>query len=34
VEGKLILLAVVRSVAVDMNPAEALFDPDALRRER
>ncbi len=34
VDGKLVLLVVVRSAAVDTNPDDALFDPDALRRGR
>jgi hypothetical protein len=34
VDGKLLLLVVVRSVTVNTSPPDALFDPDALRRER
>jgi hypothetical protein len=34
VNGKLLLLVVVRSVAVNTNPADALFDPESLRRAR
>jgi hypothetical protein len=34
VDGKLVLLVVVRSATVDTNPADALFDPEALRRGR
>jgi hypothetical protein len=34
VDGKLLLLVVVRSVAVNTNPADALFDPESLRRAR
>lgn len=34
VDGKLLLLVVVRSAAVNTNPADALFDPETLRRGR
>jgi outer membrane lipoprotein-sorting protein len=34
VDGKLLILIVVRSVAVNTNLADSLFDPDALRRGR
>jgi hypothetical protein len=34
VDGKLVLLVLVRSAAVDTNPPDALFDPEALRRGR
>jgi outer membrane lipoprotein-sorting protein len=34
VDGKLLLLIVVRSVAVNADPPDALFDPEALRRDR
>jgi hypothetical protein len=34
VNGKLLLLVVVRSVAVNTNPADTLFDPESLRRAR
>lgn len=33
VDGKLLVLITVRSVRVNTNPPDALFDPDALRRE-
>lgn len=33
VDGKLLVLFTVRSVAVNTNLADALFDPDALRKE-
>ena len=32
--GKLVVLVVVRSAAVNTNPDDALFDPDALKRGR
>jgi hypothetical protein len=32
VDGRLLLLIVVHSVAVNTDPADALFDPEALRR--
>jgi hypothetical protein len=32
-DGKLLLLIVVRSVAVNTDPADALFDPEALPRD-
>jgi hypothetical protein len=32
VDGKLVVLVVVRSAAVNTNPDDALFDPDALKR--
>lgn len=34
VDGKLALLITVRSVVANVGPSDALFDPDALRRER
>ena len=34
VDGKLLILIVVRSVVVNTNLADSLFDPDALRRDR
>lgn len=34
VDGKLAVLVIVRSVAVDAAPPDALFDPQALRNER
>ena len=34
VDGKLLLLVVVRSVTVNTNPPDTLFDPETLRRER
>jgi len=34
VDGKLLLLVVVRSVAVNTGPPDALFDPESLRRAR
>jgi hypothetical protein len=34
VDGKLVLLVVVRSAAVNTNPDDALFDPEALKRGR
>jgi outer membrane lipoprotein-sorting protein len=34
VNGKLVLLMAVRSAAVNTNPDDALFDPDALKRGR
>jgi hypothetical protein len=34
VNGKLLLLVVVRSVTVNTNLADALFDPESLRRAR
>jgi hypothetical protein len=34
VDGKLVLLVVVRSAAVNTDPDDALLDPDALRRGR
>ena len=34
VDGKLVLLVLVRSATVDTNPPDALFDPEALRRGR
>lgn len=34
VDGKLVVLVVVRSAAVNTNPDDALFDPDALKRGR
>lgn len=34
VDGKLVLLVVVRSAAVNTDPDDALFDPQALRRGR
>ena len=34
VDGRLVLLVVVRSAAVDTNPADTLFDPEALQRGR
>ena len=34
VDGKLLILIVVRSVVVNTNLADSLFDPDALRRGR
>lgn len=34
VDGKLVLLVVVRSAAVNTNPDAALFDPEALKRGR
>jgi outer membrane lipoprotein-sorting protein len=34
VDGKMLILIVVRSVVVNTNLADALFDPDALRRDR
>jgi outer membrane lipoprotein-sorting protein len=34
VDGKLLLLVVVRSVSVNTSPPDALFDPDALRGAR
>jgi hypothetical protein len=34
VDGKLLLLVVVRSVTVNTSPADALFDPESLRRAR
>jgi len=34
VNGKLLVLVIVRSVTVNGGLADALFDPDALRRER
>jgi hypothetical protein len=33
VGGKLVVLVIVRSVAVNTNPPDRLFDPDALARE-
>ena len=33
-DGKLLVLIVVRSVAVNTGLPDSLFDPDALRRER
>ena len=32
VDGKMVVLIVVRSVAVNTGLPDALFDPDALRR--
>ena len=34
VDGRLVLVVDVRSVAVNVDLSDALFDPDALRRER
>lgn len=34
VDGKLVLLVVVRSAAVNTSPADTLFDPETLRRAR
>jgi hypothetical protein len=34
VDGKLVVLIVVRSIAVNTNLADSLFDPDSLRRTR
>lgn len=34
VDGKLVVLVVVRSAAVNTNPDDALFDPDVLKRGR
>jgi outer membrane lipoprotein-sorting protein len=34
VDGKLLILIVVRSVVVNTNLADSLFDPDVLRRDR
>jgi outer membrane lipoprotein-sorting protein len=34
VDGKLVVLVVVRSAAVNTNPDDALFDPDLLKRGR
>ena len=34
VDGKLVLLVLVRSAAVDTNPPDALFDPEVLRHGR
>ena len=34
VDGKLVMLIVVRSAAVNTNPDDALFDPDLLKRGR
>jgi hypothetical protein len=34
VDGKLVVLVVVRSAAVNTNPDDALFDPEALKRGR
>jgi hypothetical protein len=34
VDGKLVVLVVVRSAAVNTNPDDGLFDPDALKRGR
>ena len=34
VDGKLVVLVVVRSATVNTNPDDALFDPDALKRGR
>ena len=34
VDGKLVVLVVVRSAAANTNPDDALFDPDALKRGR
>jgi hypothetical protein len=34
VDGKLVLLVVVRAVAINTNPPDALFDPESLRRLR
>ena len=34
VDGKLVVLVIVRSAVVNTNPDDALFDPDALRRTR
>ena len=34
VDGKLVLLVVVRSVAINTNPPDGLFDPESLRRPR
>jgi outer membrane lipoprotein-sorting protein len=34
VDGKLLILIVVRSVVVNSNLADSLFDPDVLRRDR
>lgn len=34
VDGKLVLLVVVRSASVNTNPDDALFDPEALKRGR
>ncbi len=34
VDGRLVLVIDVRSVVANSDPADALFDPDALRRER
>jgi hypothetical protein len=34
VDGKLIVLITVRSIAVNTNPPDALFDPETLRRDR
>src|SRR5207249_2459658 len=33
IDGKLIVLITVRSIQVNTNPPDALFDPEALRRE-
>jgi hypothetical protein len=34
VNGKLLILVIVRSVAVNTGLADALFDPEALRQGR
>lgn len=33
IDGKLVVLITVRSIQINTNPADALFDPEALRRE-
>jgi outer membrane lipoprotein-sorting protein len=33
IDGKLVVLITVRSIQANTNPADALFDPEALRRE-
>ena len=33
IDGKLIVLITVRSIQVNTNPPDALFDPEALRQE-
>jgi len=33
IDGKLVVLIAVRSIQVNTNPPDALFDPEALRRE-
>ena len=33
IDGKLVVLITVRSIQVNTNPPDALFDPEALRRE-